>query len=155
MAVFLTLDKAPIAGEPVTFNVKVINKQNIAKNMKVHLNAQAKEYNHSPLDTFWETHGIIQLAPMEGTFTSVYTVKYLLYLQNYCGLNSCLFFPSVSPATNVSQQILPAQYEDVVGDNLINLAVILEDVSNQERVLASEEFNITSPELSIQVLQRF
>lgn len=155
MAVFLTLDKAPIAGEPVTFNVKVINKQNIAKNMKVHLNAQAKEYNHSPLDTFWETHGIIQLAPMEGTLASVYTVKYLLYLQNYCGLNSCLFFPSVSPATNFSQQILPAQYEDVVGDNLINLAVILEDVSNQERVLASEEFNITSPELSIQVLQRF
>lgn len=93
VAVFLTLDKAPIAGEPVTFKVKVINKQNIAKNMKVHFNAQAKEYNHSPLDTFWETHGIIQLAPMEGTSTSIYTVRYLLYLQNYCGVNSSFFFP--------------------------------------------------------------
>lgn len=41
--------------------------------MKVHLNAQVKEYNHRPaedLKTFWETHGVVQLAPMEGKFIS-------------------------------------------------------------------------------------
>ncbi|XP_071351172.1 transglutaminase 5, like [Trachinotus anak] len=117
--VFLALDKAPLAGEPVSFTVKVMNKQSVAKRMKVHVNAQAKEYNNSPSDTFWETHGIIQLAPKE--------------------------------VEVVRQQILPAQYEDVVGDNLINLAVVLEDMANHERFLASEEFNITSPQLTIQV----
>lgn len=75
MAGFLFLDKAPVAGEPVGITVKVINKQSVAKMMKVHLNAQAKEYNHSPSDTFWETHGVIQLAPKEGKFTFIYRLK--------------------------------------------------------------------------------
>ncbi|XP_062301417.1 transglutaminase 5, like [Scomber scombrus] len=117
--VSLSLDKAPVAGEPISFTVKVINKQDVAKTMKVCLNAQAKEYNNSPSETFWESHGIMQLAPME--------VKVL------------------------SQQILPVQYEDVVGDDLINLAVVLEDTASQELCLASEEFNIASPNLLIQV----
>ncbi|CAI5686807.1 unnamed protein product [Oreochromis niloticus] len=117
--VFLTLDKSPIVGEPVSFSVKIMNKQNVAKMLKVHLNAQAKEYNHSPSDTFWENHGVLQLAPME--------VKV------------------------VRQKIPLAQYEDVVGDNLINLAVVVEDMASQERVLSSEEFNIASPQLIIQV----
>ncbi|XP_042260194.1 transglutaminase 5, like [Thunnus maccoyii] len=117
--VFLSLDKAPVAGEPICFTVKIVNKRSVAKVMKVHLNAQAKEYNHSPSDTFWETNGVVQLAPME--------VKVL------------------------SQQMLPAQYEDVVGDDLINLAVVLEDIDSQEHILASEEFNIASPNLLIQV----
>uniref|UniRef100_A0A3P9B9G7 Transglutaminase 5, like n=1 Tax=Maylandia zebra TaxID=106582 RepID=A0A3P9B9G7_9CICH len=109
--VFLTLDKSPIVGEPVSFSVKIMNKQNVAKMLKIHLNAQAKEYNHSPSDTFWENHGVLQLIPL-------------------------------------------AQYEDVVGDNLINLAVVVEDTASQERVLSSEEFNITSPQLIIQVLYK-
>ncbi|XP_070815337.1 transglutaminase 5, like [Chaetodon trifascialis] len=119
LVVLMTLDKAPVAGEPVSFTVKAINKQSVAKTVNMHLNAQAKEYNNSPSDTFWESHGVIQLAPME--------VKV------------------------IQQQINPAQYEDVVGDNLINLAVVLEDVDSQERVLASEEFNIANPQLTIEV----
>lgn len=119
MLVFLTLDKSPIVGEPVSFSVKIMNKQNVAKMLKVHLNAQAKEYNNSPSDTFWENHGVLQLAPME---------------------------------VKVMRQKIPlAQYEDVVGDNLINLAVVVEDIASQERVLSSEEFNIASPQLNIQV----
>ncbi|XP_035003769.2 transglutaminase 5, like [Hippoglossus stenolepis] len=117
--VSLNLDKAPVAGEPIGFTVKVMNKQRVAKTMAVHLNAQAKEYNHSPSDTFWQMQGLMQLAPME--------VKIL------------------------TQQILPAQYEDVVGDNLINLAVVLEDRASHKRVLATEEFNISSPQLNIQI----
>ncbi|XP_059184843.1 transglutaminase 5, like [Centropristis striata] len=119
MSVSLTLDKAPVAGEPVCFTVKIINKQKITKKMKMHLNAQAKEYNNSPSDTFWETHGVIQLAPMEGKV--------------------------------LCQQILPAQYEDVVGDDLINLAVVVDDMATHERVLASEEINIATPQLNIKI----
>nr|XP_046239122.1 transglutaminase 5, like [Scatophagus argus] len=119
LAVFLSLDKAPVAGEPICFIVKVINKQSIAKMMKVHLNAQAKEYNSSPSDAFWENHGVIQLAPKE--------------------------------AKVIHQQILPTQFEHVLEENLINLAVVLEDIASHERVLASEEFNIASPQLTIQV----
>ncbi|KAK5872159.1 hypothetical protein PBY51_012884 [Eleginops maclovinus] len=117
--VVMSLDKTPVAGETVSFTVKVINKQRAAKLMKIHFNAQAKEYNHSPSDTFWETQGVVKLAPME--------VKL------------------------IRQQILPVQYEDVVGDDLINLAVVLEDLASQEQVLASEEFNIASTQLIIQI----
>lgn len=82
IVVFLTLDRAPIAGQPVDFTVKVINRQSVAKVMKVHLNAQAKEYNHSPSETFWETQGIIQLAPLEGNllFTQSLTKTFTIYL---------------------------------------------------------------------------
>lgn len=58
------------------------------------------------------------------------------------------------PVKVVRQKIPLAQYEDVVGDNLINLAVVVEDTASQERVLSSEEFNITSPQLIIQVLYK-
>ncbi|XP_041837034.1 transglutaminase 5, like [Melanotaenia boesemani] len=119
VSVVLALDKSPVVGEPICFTVKVMNQQSVSKMMKVHFNAQAKEYNHNPSDTFWDKNGVIQLAPME--------VKVL------------------------QQQILSAQYVDVVGDNLINLAVVLEDMASHERVLTSEEFNIASPELTIQV----
>lgn len=59
--------------------------------------------------------------------------------------------PFFSAARVIKQLILPAQYEDVVGDDLINLAVVLEDTASQECVLASEEFNIPSSQLTIQV----
>ncbi|XP_035980591.1 protein-glutamine gamma-glutamyltransferase 5-like [Fundulus heteroclitus] len=119
VTVFLDLNKSPVAGEPVIFTVKVGNTQSTPKTLKVHLNAQAKEYNHSPTETFWEKHGVLQLAPME--------VKVF------------------------QEQILPAEYEPVVGDDLINLAVVLEDMATHKWVLASEEFNIANPELIIQV----
>lgn len=151
MLVFLTLDRAPVAGEPISFSVKVVNKHSVAKMMKVHLNAQAKEYNSSPSDTFWEAHGVTQLAPMEGkkNFSLSYRLKVSL-LRDCCGFHTNTVF--VFPVKVLQQQILPAQYEDVVGDDLINLAVVLEDVGSHERVLASEEFNIASPQLIIQVL---
>ncbi|XP_075997285.1 transglutaminase 5, like [Genypterus blacodes] len=117
--VFLTLDKAPIAGPPIGFTVKVINRQPVAKVMKINLNAQAKEYNNSPSETFWENQGIIQLAPRE--------------------------------AKVLHHKILQTQYEDVVGDDLVNLAVVLEDQASHEQFLTSEEFNILSPQLTIQI----
>lgn len=61
------------------------------------------------------------------------------------------YLPPFSAARVIKQHILPAQYEDVVGDGLINLAVVLQDMATQEHVLASEEFNIPSSQLIIQV----
>ncbi|XP_026161610.1 transglutaminase 5, like [Mastacembelus armatus] len=119
VSILLILDKAPVAGEPILFKVKITNKHHVSKMMKVHLNAQAKEYNNKPSYAFWENHGIIQLAPLE--------VKVL------------------------QQRMLPAQYAEVVGDRLINLAVVLEDMNSHEHFLAAEEFNIASPQLHIQI----
>ena len=60
--------------------------------------------------------------------------------------------PLLFQAVLLQKQILPTQYEDVVGDDLINLSVVLEDMASHESVLASEEFNIASPQLTLQVL---
>lgn len=68
MFLSLSLDKSPVAGEPIRLTVKVTNRESLAKTVKVHFNAQAKEYNLSPSDTFWESHEVVQLGPMEGTF---------------------------------------------------------------------------------------
>lgn len=154
--VFLTLDNAPVAGGPVHFTVKVINKQKVAKKMRLHLNAQAKKYNNSPSDTFWETHGVLQLAPMEGksTFHSSTDSNFHFWKTVVVYISVSWLSPSGFPAKVIHQQILPDQYERVVGDDLINLAVVLEDMASQERVLASEEFNITSSQLTIQVLEK-
>ncbi|KAM4613330.1 transglutaminase 5, like [Polymixia lowei] len=119
VSVSLTLDKAPVAGAPILFTVTVTNMEMVAKMIREHLNAQTKEYNNSPSDTFWEAHNVIRLAPLG--------VKVMRH------------------------QISPAQYEGVVGDDLVNLAVVMEDEASQERVLATDEFNISSPELTIQI----
>ncbi|XP_077385943.1 transglutaminase 5, like [Festucalex cinctus] len=119
MAAILTLDKTPVAGGVIRFTLKVVNRQPVAKMMKVHVNAQIKEYNSSPADTFWENHNVVRLGPLD--------VKVLKH------------------------QILPGQYEDVVGDDLVNLAAVLEDTATHERVLAVEEFNVATPELVVQI----
>ncbi len=41
--------------------------------------------------------------------------------------------------------------KEAAEDSLVNLAVVIEDVKSQEKVLASEEFNISTPSLDIQV----
>lgn len=79
VTVLLALDKSPVAGEPIRFSVKVTNRQRVAKKLIMHLNAQAKEYNNSPSDAFWENHGVLQLAPMEGKCVSLDTVVVVMY----------------------------------------------------------------------------
>ncbi|XP_056462367.1 transglutaminase 5, like [Gadus chalcogrammus] len=121
VSVTLTLEKAPVAGVPITFRVTITNKETVAKEIIEHLNAQAKQYNHSPSDTFWEAESVVKLAPLE--------------------------------VRVVRHQISPVHYEDVVGDDLINLAVVLEDPYNQQRVLACEEFNIENPQLDVEIMK--
>jgi len=76
MSVTLTLDRAPVTGLPVLVTVTVTNTEAVAKVIKVHLNAQAKQYNNSPSDTFWEDHSIVNLAPLEGKLTALTIMSY-------------------------------------------------------------------------------
>ncbi len=57
------------------------------------------------------------------------------------------------PAVTIHHEISFKEYmlTEAAEDSLVNLAVVIEDVKSQERVLASEEFNIRSPSLNIQV----
>lgn len=67
-------------------------------------------------------------------------------------MNTCIHLTGVSAVKVLNQQILPAQYRDVVGDKVVNLAAVLQDTASREHALASEEFNVASPQLIIKVL---
>lgn len=122
VAVSLSLLKAPVVGESIVFNVIITNNAPKEKVLKVHINAQHKEYNRNPTAaTFWEIHNDLKIAP-NITRTFKHEISYGKY------------------ARDESRE-----------DDLVNLAVVLEDVETQERVMASEEFNISSPTLSIQI----
>ncbi|XP_073726755.1 transglutaminase 5, like [Misgurnus anguillicaudatus] len=122
VAVSLSLLKAPVVGESIVFNVIITNNGPKEKVLKVHINAQHKEYHRNPTAaTFWEIHNDLKIAP-NLTRTFKHEISYGKY------------------ARDESRE-----------DDLVNLAVVLEDVETQERVLASEEFNISSPTLSIQI----
>ncbi|KAF7711609.1 transglutaminase 5, like [Silurus meridionalis] len=111
--------KAPVVGENICFSVTVTNHSSVLKTVKEYVNAQAKSYDRSPSDTFWEADNIIQLAPHKSEV--------------------------------LQHQIPYSQYSALGNEQLINLAAVVIDLATQERVLASEEFNITSPIINIQV----
>ncbi|XP_044207376.1 protein-glutamine gamma-glutamyltransferase 5-like [Thunnus albacares] len=48
--------------------------------------------------------------------------------------------------------IPPSEYESVLaGDDIVNLAVVIKDVRTKERVLDTQEFNIGSPQITIEI----
>uniref|UniRef100_A0A3Q1HB60 Transglutaminase-like domain-containing protein n=1 Tax=Anabas testudineus TaxID=64144 RepID=A0A3Q1HB60_ANATE len=52
----------------------------------------------------------------------------------------------------LQDQISPSEYESALaGDNTVNLAVVIKDVWTEERVLATQEFNISSPQIIIEI----
>ncbi|CDQ74614.1 unnamed protein product [Oncorhynchus mykiss] len=54
---------------------------------------------------------------------------------------------------SVHHQIPYSEYENMlVGEGLLNVAVVIKDELTEERVLASEEFNIIAPQISIEVV---
>uniref|UniRef100_A0A8C9S6M1 protein-glutamine gamma-glutamyltransferase n=1 Tax=Scleropages formosus TaxID=113540 RepID=A0A8C9S6M1_SCLFO len=122
MSVSLQLDKVPVAGQSISFSVTVVNNCGTSRRLKEHINAQMKEYSHNLLETFWEASNMIKLGPYEGK------------------------------SLTIEHWIDPSQYEQVLRDDgLVNLAVVIKDEVTLERKLASEEFNITMPWISIQV----
>ncbi|XP_048056100.1 transglutaminase 5, like [Megalobrama amblycephala] len=121
IAVSLQLLKAPVVGENITFNVTITNREAVPKLLRKHVNAQNKEYNRNPTGTFWEAHDDLEIGPRK-TVTVQHEIIFKEYMQ-----------------------------KEIMEDYLVNLAVVIEDVKSQERVLVSEEFNICSPALNIQI----
>ncbi|XP_059426102.1 protein-glutamine gamma-glutamyltransferase 5-like [Carassius carassius] len=119
--VSLQLLKAPVVGENISFNVIITNNDAAVKLLKKHVNAQNKEYNRNPTGSFWESHDDMKIGPKETV-----TIKHEISFKEY-------------------------MLKETAEDSLVNLAVVIEDVKSQERVLASEEFNIRTPSLNIQI----
>ncbi|KAA0713281.1 Protein-glutamine gamma-glutamyltransferase 5 [Triplophysa tibetana] len=121
VVVSLSLLKTPVVGENIIFNVTVTNNESTHKELKAHINAQNKEYNSNPTTTFWEAHNDLKLGPKE-----TQTFKHEILSSDYAS-------------------------KEVREDYLVNLAVVIEDVETQKRTLASQEFNIISPTLTIEI----
>lgn len=64
-------------------------------------------------------------------------------------MSHCSVFQST--ALEIPQQIPYETFNSLIGENLVNLAVVVEDEGSQDRVLAYEEFSIGKPEIDIQV----
>lgn len=170
LGVSLKLSKVPVAGENISFSVTVTNKANFTRIVGEHVNAQVKEYNRSPVETIWEASQRLKLGPREGNDRSVVVRQHLCVVFPYIGKLSTLigllicdiwslfpsdkaFFSPVSTAAVIQHSIPYAQaMRFLLGDNLVNLAVVLRDDVTMERALAYEEFNISTPQISIQVL---
>ncbi|XP_043098611.1 protein-glutamine gamma-glutamyltransferase 5-like [Puntigrus tetrazona] len=125
LAVSLQLLKAPVVGENISFIVVIANKVAVPKLLRKHVNAQNKEYNRNPTGSFWEAHHDVKIGPKE-TVSIKHEISFKEYMLKEAG-----------------------------EDSLVNLAVVIEDVKSEERVLASEEFNIRSPSLDIQVQNEY
>ncbi|XP_056606603.1 protein-glutamine gamma-glutamyltransferase 5-like [Triplophysa dalaica] len=121
VVVSLYLLKTPVVRQNIIFNVTVTNNESTHKELKAHVNAQNKEYNSNPTNTFWEAHYDLKLAPKEAR-----TFKHEIVSSDYAS-------------------------KEVSEDYLVNLAVVIEDMKTQKRTLASQEFNIISPTLTIQI----
>lgn len=66
---------------------------------------------------------------------------------NFC---LCVF----SAVLTLHHSIPPAEYEAfLAGDDIVNVAVVIKDEKTKERVLAAQEFNISSPQISVEVRQ--
>ncbi|XP_077056001.1 transglutaminase 5, like [Siphateles boraxobius] len=121
VGVSLQLLKPPVVGENISFIVIITNNMAIPKLLRKHVNAQNKEYNRNPTGAFWEAHDDLKIGPNETV-----TVKHEISFNEY-------------------------MLKETMEDCLVSLAVVIEDVKSQERVLATKEFNITSPALNIQI----
>ncbi|KAF4111816.1 hypothetical protein G5714_006611 [Onychostoma macrolepis] len=125
IAVSLQLLKPPVVGESIFFNVIITNKVAVPKLLRKHVNAQNKEYNRNPTRSFWVAQDNVMIGPKETV-----TIQHEISFNDY-------------------------MLTEAAEDSLVNLAVVIEDVKSQERVLACEEFNIRSPSLNIQVQNEY
>ncbi|XP_019944411.2 protein-glutamine gamma-glutamyltransferase 2-like [Paralichthys olivaceus] len=107
-------------GESIWMSVTVTNNLGHSRVLVEHLNAQIKEYNRSPQESFWEMHKEVHIQPHQ-TLTLQHTI----------------------PAS---------EYESVLAaQNIVNLAVVIKDEQTKERVMHAQEFNISSPQISMEI----
>ncbi|XP_047187050.1 protein-glutamine gamma-glutamyltransferase 2-like isoform X2 [Scophthalmus maximus] len=120
LEVSLNINGKPSVGESVGVCVTVTNRSSRPRVLEEHVNAQVKDYNSSPQESFWTLHQEVHIQP-HGALTLQHTL------------------PS-------------SEYESALAaDNIVSLAVVIKDVQTQERVLETQEFNITSPQITIEI----
>lgn len=62
------------------------------------------------------------------------------------------FFVYPSAVLKLEHSILSSEYESVLADDdIMNVAVVIKDVLTKERFLATQEFNVTSPKITVEV----
>uniref|UniRef100_A0A8C4DK63 Transglutaminase-like domain-containing protein n=1 Tax=Dicentrarchus labrax TaxID=13489 RepID=A0A8C4DK63_DICLA len=120
LEVSLHTEKIPSVGDNIIMCVTVTNCSNTDRILMEHVNAQLKEYNCSPQESFWRT-------------------KKEVHIQQ-------------GKVLTLHHTISPSEYESYLGaDDIVNVAVVIEDLRTKERFLAAQEFSISSPPISIEM----
>lgn len=66
LEVSLSLDKAPSLGHNIAVSVTVTNRSGSRMILEEHVDAQLKEYNGSPQQSFWRTRKEVRVQPGQG-----------------------------------------------------------------------------------------
>lgn len=66
LEVSLNLEGVPLVGDSIEICVVVTNRSRSRRILVEHLNAQLKEYNKNPQESFWKTHKGVHINPDEG-----------------------------------------------------------------------------------------
>ncbi|XP_041858874.1 protein-glutamine gamma-glutamyltransferase 5-like isoform X2 [Melanotaenia boesemani] len=120
LEVSLHTEGVPILGESIRMCVTVTNQSSSPRALVEHVNAQLKEYNRNPQESFWKIHQEMHIQPWE-----VLTLHHI---------------------------ITYSEYEFILaGDGMVNVAVVIKDTRTGERVLAAQEFSISTPLITIEI----
>lgn len=69
LEVSLSLDKVPSLGDNIAVCVTVTNQSGSLRILQEHVDAQLKEYNRNPQQSFWRTHKEVHVQPGQGRIT--------------------------------------------------------------------------------------
>ncbi|KAG7239830.1 hypothetical protein INR49_030542 [Caranx melampygus] len=122
LEVSLKIEGTPTMGESIRMCVMVTNNTSNSRVLKEYLSAQVKEYNSHTKEAFWKTEKDVHIKPYE-TVTHQHTIA-------------------------------ASAYESAVGgdaEDFVKVAVVIEDMGTKERALYTEEFNIISPQIDIEI----
>ncbi|XP_059190223.1 protein-glutamine gamma-glutamyltransferase 5-like isoform X2 [Centropristis striata] len=78
LEVSLSIDGVPSVGESISMSVTVTNQSSSPRVLMEHVNAQLKEYNKNPQESFWKTHKEVHMQPGE-----VLTLHHTISLSEY------------------------------------------------------------------------
>ncbi|XP_060914093.1 protein-glutamine gamma-glutamyltransferase 5-like isoform X2 [Labrus mixtus] len=120
LEVSLNIDGVPSVGNSIVMCVTLTNQSSSPRVVMEHLNAQVKEFNGSPQESFWKTHKKIHIKAGE--------------------------------VLKLKHTIPTSEYEAyLAGDDIVNVAVVIKDLKTNESILAAQEFNISSPQIAIEI----
>lgn len=66
LEVSLNLDKVPSLGDSITMCVTLTNQSGSPRILREHVDAQLKEYNCNPQQSFWRAHKEVHVQPGQG-----------------------------------------------------------------------------------------